>query len=218
MNFEKYIDKIIPFFKKWGVSFLLFIPGWIMVEQYWLSLTSNIMFAVNYPYPLFLNAVFFVIDATTLLIHEAGHTLFGFFGWRFLTILGGSLMSWLIPFLIFLSAWYKKQRFVAQFSLFWLSYAWFSSAAYCADAYHQNLPLIGNLPKSAHDYTNMLSMLNILDKYQTVAWIMFSISLAILILCFIWPMFKKEELDTVDLSVELKKADFARNPLSINRL
>lgn len=201
-----YIDKIIPFIKKWAVSVLLFVPGWIMVEQYWISFTTNIMFAVNYPYPFFLSPLFFVLDATTLLIHEGGHTIFGFLGWRFLTILGGSLMSWLIPFLIFVSAWVKKQRFVAQFSLFWLAYAWFSSAAYCMDAYNQNLPLIGNLPKSVHDYTNMLSMLNILDKYQTVAWIMFSISFIILILSIIWPLFEKKELAIVDLRNELKKS------------
>ncbi|MFV1885053.1 MAG: hypothetical protein ACMZ7B_11235 [Balneola sp.] len=206
MTIETYIDNVIPFLKKWGVSMLLFVPGWILVEQYWVSFNTNILFAVNYPYPFFLSPIFFILDASTLLIHEGGHTIFGFLGWRFLTILGGSLMSWLIPFLIFVSAWYKNQRFVAQFSLFWLSYAWFSSAAYCMDAYHQNLPLIGNLPKSAHDYTNMLSMLNILDKYQTVAWIMFVISFIILILCMIWPLFEKKDLETIDLSMELKKS------------
>lgn len=206
MSFENHIEKVIPLIKKWIVTLLLLVPGLIMIEQYWVSFTSNIMFAVNYPYPFFLSPFFFILDATTLLIHEGGHTIFGFLGWRFLTILGGSLMSWLIPFSIFFSAWYKNQRFVAQFSLFWLSYAWFSSAAYCMDAYHQNLPLIGNLPKSAHDYTNMLSMLNILDKYQTVAWIMFTVSFLILILSLIWPLFERKKLEKVDLSLELQKS------------
>ncbi len=206
MNLESVLDSALPIIKKWFFTFLLIVPGWIMVEQFWVALSKNIMFAVNYPYPFFISPLFFVVNTVTLIIHEAGHTIFGLFNWRFLTILGGSLMPWLIFFAITFSAWLKRQVYLTQFGLFWLSYSWFSAAAYCMDAYYQNLPLIGNLPKSAHDYTNMLSMLNILDKYETIAWIMFGIGVAIMILSFVAPLLKRKEVEYIDLGKALKKS------------
>jgi hypothetical protein len=206
MNVEAYIDRSLPYIKKWFFSFLMFIPTWVVIEQFWMALNANILFAVNYPYPFFIWPLMFVLDNLTLIIHEGGHTIFGFFGWRFLGILGGTLMQLLIPFLIFLSAWYKKQITLAQFSLFWLGFSWMDSAAYCYDAMFRNLPLIGNLPKSAHDFHNMLIDLNLINHYKTIAWIMFSIGFLILALGLLWPLFKKEELEYVNLSDELEKS------------
>lgn len=206
MNLENFLDAAIPIIKKWFFTFLLIVPGWIMVEQFWVTLSKNIMFAINYPYPFFLYPFFFVMSKVTLIIHEGGHTIFGIFNWRFLTILGGSLMQWLIPFAIAVSAWRRKQVYLTQFGLFWLSFAWFHAAAYCMDAYYQNLPLIGNLPKSAHDYTNMLSMLKILHKYEIVAWIMFGIAFTILVLSLVAPVLKRKEVEYIDLEKALKKS------------
>ncbi len=115
-------------------------------------------------------------------------------------------MPWLIFFAIALSAWLKRQVYLTQFGLFWLSYSWFDAAAYCMDAYYQNLPLIGNLPKSAHDYTNMLSMLKILHKYETVAWVMFGIAVVILLLSLAAPVLKRKEVEYIDLGKLLKKS------------
>lgn len=206
MKKQNLFDRALPKIKRWFFSFLLFFPGWIMVEQYWMALSRNILMAINYPYPFFFKPLFFVIDTIDLLIHEGGHTIFGFFGWRFLTILGGSLMTWIIPFSVFLSAWYKRQRIIAQISLFFLSHSWFSAAAYCADAYWRDLPLIGNLPKSAHDYYNMLTDLGLLEQYRTVAWIMYSVAFLIFLLSILWPLFEIKERELIDLSKELKKS------------
>lgn len=206
MNIEAYIDRSLPFIKKWFFSFLLLIPTWVILEQFWMAIRHNILFAVDYPYPFFLWPFLFILDNLTLIIHEAGHTLFGFFGWRFLGILGGTLMQMLIPFLLFLSAWYKDQRILAQFSLFWLGFSWLDSAAYCADAYQTRLPLIGNLPVSAHDFSNMLTQLQIMDKYLTIAWTMYGIGFVILVAGLIWPLFKKKELEYVNLTDQLEKS------------
>lgn len=208
MNEER-TQKIIDFTSRWWCTFFLILPVWIITEQYWVSLSKNILLAVRYPYPFFISPFFFILDNLTLIIHEAGHTIFGIFQWRFLTILGGTLMQMLIPFLIFTSAWWKHQKVLAQFSLFWLGFAWFDSAAYCMDAYYQQLPLIGNLPKSAHDFTNMLSSLNILNHHATVAWAMFVIGCIILILSLVWPaLYEQKKIDEdefIDLKKELAK-------------
>ncbi|MBO6524191.1 MAG: hypothetical protein JJ971_10230 [Balneolaceae bacterium] len=207
MNIEKYIDGVIPFIKKWWFSFILIVPIWITIERVVLALTENIMVAVNYPYPPLLGFFFLVIDNLDLILHEGGHTIFGFFGWRFLAILGGSLMAVLIPFLLFLTAWNKKQKILAQACLFQMGYSTFVSAVYCADAYHKILPLIGNdESKAGHDYANMLSHFYMVDKNMEVAWIIFAFGVLFLLLCLIWPLLYRRETEYVDLSKELEKS------------
>ena len=82
---------------------------WIILKQFWMAINVNILFAVQYQYPKGMGLIMFVVDNVSLLIHEAGHMIFGIFGWRFLGILGGTLLEILIPFLLFLTAWNKKQ-------------------------------------------------------------------------------------------------------------
>lgn len=207
MEIESFIDKTINVLKRWGFTFLLIILVWLSIERTWVSLNENILLAVNYPYPSILSFIFFVIDMVDLLLHEGGHTIFGLFGWRFLTILGGSLMAVLIPFLLFLTAWNKKQRFIAQASLFQTSYAFFQATIYCADAYYKVLPLIGNdTSKVGHDFANMLSSLQMVDKNMEAAWVIFSFGILFSFLCLLWPLFEKKEPAMVDLSKELKKS------------
>ena len=203
---ENKFERALPYIKKWFFSGLLFIPTWIVIEQFWMALTANIFFAVNYPYPFFVWPLLWPLDNLTLIIHESGHTIFSFFGWRFLAVLGGTLMQMLIPFAVFATAWYKKQRFTAQFGLFWLGFSWMDSAAYCADAMYRNLPLIGGLPKTAHDFRNILISTNLLDHYMTIAWLMFIVGLLLLVLGLAWPVFERKDYDYVDLESELKKS------------
>lgn len=207
MNVEKYSNQILPFLKKWWFSLFLIIPIWITIERVVLALTENILITINYPYPPVLGLAFFLIDTMDLILHEGGHTIFGLFGWRFLTILGGSLMAVLIPFLLFLTAWNKKQKILAQACLFQMGYSTFVSAVYCADAYYKVLPLIGNdESKAGHDYANMLSHFYIVDKHMEVAWVIFAFGVFFLIMSLIWPLFDRKETEYVDLSKELEKS------------
>ncbi len=199
-------EVILIFLKKWWFSFLLIIPTWLVVHQFYLALARNILQAVNYAYPPLFGLFFFVLDTVTLFIHEAGHTFFVFFQWEFLTILGGTLLQLLIPCLMLLSAWWNKQKQLSQFSLFWLGFSWMDTAAYCADAMYRDLPLIGNLPKSAHDFYNMLTMAGLLDHYRTIAWFFYIIGLAILILGIAWPVINIKSSKKIDLSSQLEKA------------
>ncbi|HCD53404.1 MAG TPA: hypothetical protein DEQ34_13225, partial [Balneolaceae bacterium] len=156
-------EKLAGWLGKWWFSLLLIIPVILMTEFAWTGLSVNVMLTLNYPFVFPFSFIYFLTDNLNLIIHESGHTIFGIFGWRFLTVLGGTLMQLLIPFSVFLYAHINRSKITAQISLFWLGMNWIDSAIYCADAYYQNLPLIGNLPKSSHDYLNLLSSLNILD-------------------------------------------------------
>jgi hypothetical protein len=80
------------------------------------------------------------------------------------------------------------------------------TAAYCADAMYRDLPLIGNLPKSAHDFYNLLIMTNLLEHYRTIAWIFYLIGFVFLMLGIIYPMLKRKKADLIDLSDQLEKA------------
>ncbi len=207
MDVEKYIDGVLPHFKKWWFTFVLIIPVWISIERVVLALTENILVSINYPYPPVLGLIFFFMDTLDLILHEGGHTIFGLFGWRFLTILGGSLMAILIPFLLFLTAWNKKQKVLAQASLFQTGYSTFVSTIYCADAYYKVLPLIGNdSSKAGHDYANMLSHFKMVDKHMEVAWVIFAFGLLFLLASLIWPLFTRKEPEYIDLSKELEKS------------
>ena len=55
---------------------------------------------------------FFFIDSANLVVHEGGHNLFGWFG-PTLGLWGGTLLQWLVPFL--LAAYFFSQRETAGF-------------------------------------------------------------------------------------------------------
>ena len=203
MNINTLKEKAFPFLKTYWFSIILIFWSWFIVKQFYMSLEYNILLAVSYKHVFGFSMIYFVIDNLTLIIHEAGHTIFGIFGWRFLTVLGGTLLQILLPFLLFIVSWRSRKIVVSQASLYWLGFAWLGSAAYCADAYTQDLPLIGNLPKSSHDFLNILSDMNILNHYKTISWVMFVIGCFILITGIALPYFSKKRTETVNLDLKL---------------
>lgn len=198
------IDTILPTARKWWFSLLLLSPVITVLKQFYQALSRNILMAVNYTYPEILKPFLVPLDYLTLFIHEAGHTIFLPFGWQFLTVAGGTLLQLLIPFAMLISALWNKQMRTAQFSFFWLGFSWMEVAAYCADARWTSLPLIGNLPESAHDFKNLLTMTGMMDHYMTIAWIFFLLGVCCLASALLWPA-RDQELRYIDLSDELKR-------------
>lgn len=203
MDMNTLKEKALPFLKTYWFSIILIFWSWFIVKQFYMTIEYNILLAVSYEHVFGFSMIYFVMDNLTLIIHEAGHTIFGIFGWRFLTVLGGTLLQMLIPFVLFIVSWRGRKIFASQASLYWLGFTWLDSAAYSADAYTQDLPLIGNLPKSSHDFLNILSDLNILNHYMTVAWIFFTIGFLILLTGILLPLFKSQQTKYVDLDLKL---------------
>ncbi|MEX0844584.1 MAG: hypothetical protein WD022_04855 [Balneolaceae bacterium] len=202
-DFAYYFDKALPYLKKWWFSILCIPFCWVLTEQFWMALKWEISFAWMYPYPFFLSPFFFFIDNFLLIVHEAGHTFFGIFGSRFLTVLGGTLFEILLPFSIVVFGWYKRKRFTAQLGLLLTGFAWIESSAYAADAFARRMPLIGNLPKSAHDFYNLFMMKGVMDHYMSIAWTMYWIGIITLILFFIYPLIERNNYDYVDIKIDL---------------
>lgn len=173
------------FLKRWWAS-LLCLPFIIysLHQIYW-TLNYNIFFAVTYEYPFPLSIVHFFIDNFLLIVHEAGHTFFGLFGIRFITILGGSLFQILLPLAILGYCWINQKSIGMQFSFCLVGYSWLDVAGYAADGGARQLPLIGGLGKESHDWYNLLGRMDALEHDITFALWFVGFGVA----CYLWAMF-----------------------------
>ena len=84
---------------------------------------------------------FLFIDSANLVVHEGGHNLFGWFG-PTLGLWGGTLLQWLVPFLLAAYFFTERQTAGFVFCLFFFFENWLYTATYMADARAQELPLV----------------------------------------------------------------------------
>jgi hypothetical protein len=107
-----------------------------------------------------------ILDEVNLIFHEAGHPVFGLFGWETLAILGGTLMQLLVPLLVAGSFWWKRQAAGFAFGLFWGSQNLHNIARYMADARDGLLPLVGG---GEHDWAELFTRWNCLQRDKAIA-------------------------------------------------
>jgi len=107
-----------------------------------------------------------ILDSLNLVFHEAGHPVFGLFGWETLTILGGTLMQLLVPALVAAAAWTKRQAAGTALAVCWLFQNLHNIARYMADARAQELPLVGG---GEHDWFNLFSRWGCLSSDTAIA-------------------------------------------------
>lgn len=99
-----------------------------------------------------------MISRVNLVFHEGGHAIFGIFGNRTLTILGGSLNQVLVPAIVTIAFWRHRDPSGFAFGLVWLFINFLGVAIYMADAREPFLPLIANLdPYQSHDWRNLFN-------------------------------------------------------------
>lgn len=125
-----------------------------------------------------------------LVFHEAGHVIFMPLG-RFMTILGGTLGQWLIPFIV-LCAFLLKTRdtFGATIALWWLGQSFMDAAPYINDARAGQLILLGGVTgrdqPGYHDWENILRDLGWMEYDHTIAGIVNAIGVTLMFLSFLW--------------------------------
>jgi hypothetical protein len=107
------------------------------------------------------------IHGANLIFHEAGHILFMPLG-EFMTILGGSLNQILIPAIICGYFFLNGQRYASAITLFWVGENFWDVSIYARDADSMALPLLGGNDE-AHDWHNLLTMLDWLPYTQTIS-------------------------------------------------
>jgi len=188
--------------RRWWASLLILPFAIYSVHHYYWALRYNIFFAVNYDYPFPLGIPHFFIDNFLLITHEAGHTFFGIFGIRSITILGGSLFQIILPVMILAYCWINRKDIGMQFSLCLVGYSWLDVAGYAADGGARQLPLIGGLGKEAHDWYNLLVRMNALEHDITLGVIFMVLGIVCYISALLIPFFYKEYKE-VDLDLNM---------------
>lgn len=128
-----------------------------------------------------------MIDNADLVIHEAGHAFFMFFG-HFLYVLGGTLMQLILPSLI---AWYffrSSYRTGVQVALLWLGQNLINISVYAADASQMRLKLLGG-SRVKHDWNYLLGQLDIIEYSSEVGYVIFAFAILVFLLSLSLPVF-----------------------------
>ncbi len=146
-----------------------------------LDLTKLVMVLIVSSYFIYClsNENWHIIDSVDLIIHEAGHWIFIFFG-QFIQVLGGSLNQVLIPLIFSIYFLIKKDYYSASIVLIWFGYNLVNVSVYIGDAYFMRLPLLGG-DGVIHDWNFILSKLNLLKYCGLVAGIIKSLGIFVII-------------------------------------
>jgi hypothetical protein len=130
---------------------------------------------------------FLFIDSANLVVHEGGHNLFAWFG-PTLCLWGGTLLQWLVPFL--LAAYFFSQHETAGFvfCLFFFFENWLYTATYMADARAQVLPLVttGDPDFVEHDFFRIFSSLGVLNHDTQIAAVVRILGWCGMLACVAW--------------------------------
>jgi len=127
-----------------------------------------------------------LIDNADLVIHEAGHFFFKFFG-KFIYTAGGTLMQIIIPTIIVFYFFRNMYRLGIQIGLLWLGQNLINISVYAAVAKAQKLPLLsGN--SVYHDWHYMLGELGLLNYAAEVGYFFVVLAILVFILMLIVPL------------------------------
>lgn len=110
-----------------------------------------------------------IFDGINLVIHEAGHLAFSYFG-EFLEIAGGTIFQLVAPIVAGFAFYRQKDYFAVTVALFWLGTNFIDVGVYAGDARAQLLPLVS--PTSGdplHDWYYLLAVTGNLERDRLIA-------------------------------------------------
>lgn len=125
------------------------------------KLLAGGVFGLYFLYALLTPESWHFIDTVDLIIHEAGHPLFGLFG-EWVGILGGSLMQLLVPLAFVGYFLVRYDLFAAGVVGMWLAQSLTNVSVYVGDAAKMALSLLGG-EAVIHDWNYLLSSIGLLD-------------------------------------------------------
>jgi len=130
---------------------------------------------------------FLFIDSANLVVHEGGHNLFSWFG-PTLCLWGGTLLQWLVPFLLAAYFFSERQATSFVFCLFFFFENWLYTATYMADARAMELPLVttGDPEFAKHDFNTIFSSLGVLEHDTQIAAVVRTLGWCGMIACVAW--------------------------------
>ncbi|MBI5727865.1 MAG: hypothetical protein HY965_08430 [Ignavibacteriales bacterium] len=107
------------------------------------------------------------LDYFALIIHEAGHFLFGW-GGEVIMMMGGTLIQLIVPGLLIVFSIFNRFKYFMQVSLFMLLHNLINISVYAGDAAEQKLKLFGP-PGAKHDWNFLLTRFNALEYAGDIA-------------------------------------------------
>jgi len=143
--------------------------GWQPVSRS--ALAAWLLFYVLFmAYAFSKHGEFLFIDLANLVVHEGGHLLFGWFG-QTIGLWGGTILQWMVPFLLAAYFFVQRQTAAFVFSLFLFFENWLYTATYMADARAMILPLVtvGDPDFAEHDWNTIFTSLGVLQHDTTIA-------------------------------------------------
>jgi len=141
-----------------------------------IALIASLYFA----YYCFSSTEWHFIDNVNLLIHEAGHVIFIFFG-EFMNILGGSLFQILFPLVFVIYFYRNRDYFSASLLLFWVGQNFINVSVYASDAILMQLPLLGG-DSSIHDWNYLLQKLGVIRHTDVIGQSIYIIGVVVIVL------------------------------------
>ena len=118
-----------------------------------------------------------------LVFHEAGHILFSPLG-QFMTVLGGSLLQFLIPVVAVVAFVRQEDTFSASICAWWAGQNLVDLAPYIADARSLSLVLLGGRTGAeveGHDWEFILTQLNVTHLDRQIGYASYAFGLAIMV-------------------------------------
>ncbi|MGB3543736.1 hypothetical protein [Rubrivirga sp.] len=113
------------------------------------------------------NPIIVLINSFNLIVHEAGHFFFRWFG-QTIHAAGGTILQLALPALFVYQGVYWNNRVGTQLSLLWLGQSAVGVSIYAADAQARVLPLLGG-DNVFHDWHTILGNLSLLEATPIVA-------------------------------------------------
>lgn len=123
-----------------------------------------------------------------LIFHEAGHILFAPFG-RFMTVLGGSLLQFLIPVIAAVAFVRQDDRFGAAVCGWWAGQNLVDLAPYIADARALRMVLLGGRTGAeveGHDWEYLLTALGVTHLDRGIGTASYAIGLIIMVAALVY--------------------------------
>lgn len=107
---------------------------------------------------------FLLLDHVNLVIHEAGHFFFSWFGYTIM-VLGGTLGELLVPLLIAAYFFWHRETAGTAFAAFWFFENFLYIGTYMTDARTLALPLVGS---GEHDWEILFGQWGLLAQDRAI--------------------------------------------------
>lgn len=131
-----------------------------------------------------------IMHSINLAFHEAGHLLFMFLG-DFMMVLGGSLLQLIVPAAVMVAFVFRHENaFGGAVACWWLGQSIMDLAPYIYDARAGQLLLLGGFigqeRPGAHDWTNLLGRLRMLEHAHALGTFTHFAGIAVMVLALTW--------------------------------